>query len=176
MHSKLETWDRKAIENLFDVRRVSAQSLMRAIGELSNVAGAHLTARASLLEFLDYVLAADDPELAVRVRIDTAAAPPPQKKGFMLPVPDEYKSVRLANLPKSIVVRPGELTIRGAHAFEILQSLAVLARALENDPDSFVQTWNPAPMTVVREPTELELMIRDLEITEATRAHTRSGS
>jgi hypothetical protein len=68
------------------------------------------------------------------------------------------------------------LTIRGAHAFEILQSLAVLARALENDPDSFVQTWNPAPMTVVLEPTELELMIRDLEITEATRAHTRSGS
>ena len=145
VHSKLETWDRKAIENLFDVRRVTAQSLMRAIGELSNVAGAHLTSRSSLLDFVDYVLASDDMEVAVRARIDTAAAPPPQKKGFILPVPEEYRAVRLADLPESIVVDHGQLTIRGAHAFEILQDLAVLARALENDVDSFVQAWNPAP-------------------------------
>ena len=78
LNSKIETWDRQAIENLFDVRRVTAQSLMRAIGELSNVAGAHLTSRASLLDFVDYVLAADDMDLVVRTRIDAAAAAPSQ--------------------------------------------------------------------------------------------------
>jgi hypothetical protein len=174
VHSKIETWDRKAIENLFDVRRVTAQSLMRAIGELSNVAGAHLTARTSLLEFLDYLLAANDPELAVRTRIDTAAAPPPQKKGFLLPVPEGYKAVRLADLPRSIVVEPGQLTIRGAHAFEILQDLAVLARALENDVDSFVHAWNPAPENVESvEPSVMAPIWAELEAMERTRAQQR---
>jgi hypothetical protein len=173
VHSKIETWDRKALENLFDVRRVTAQNLMRAIGELSNVAGAHLTTRASLLSFLDYVLAADEMELAVRAKIDTAVAAPPQKKGFILPVPEEYKAVRLAGLPQSIVIDRGQLTIRGAHAFEILQDLAVLARALENDVDSFVQAWNPAPEPLEREPEpgEMDLMMKDLEATERVAVH-----
>jgi hypothetical protein len=173
VHSKIETWNRKAIENLFDVRRVSAQNLMRAIGELSNVAGAHLTTRASLLTFLDYVLAADNTELAVRARIDTAASAPPQRKGFTLPVPEEYKAVRLADLPQSIVIERGQLTIRGAHAFEILQDLTVLARALENDVDSFVQAWNPAPEPVNGEPEpgEMDLMMKDLEARERVAVH-----
>jgi hypothetical protein len=173
IHSKIETWNRKAIENLFDVRRVSAQNLMRAIGELSNVAGSHLTTRASLLTFLDYVLAADNTELAVRARIDTAASAPPQRKGFTLPVPEEYKAVRLADLPQSIVIERGQLTIRGAHAFEILQDLAVLARALENDVDSFVQAWNPAPEPVNGEPAlgEMDLMMKDLEARERVAVH-----
>jgi hypothetical protein len=145
VHSKRETWDRHAIEDLFDVRRVTAQNLMRAIGELSNIGGAHLTSRSSLLEFLDFVMQADDMDQAVRVRMDTAAAAPPQKKGLLLPVPEDLRSVRLAELPPNIEIAPGLLSIKGASAFEILSALAVLARALENDLDSFVAAWNPAP-------------------------------
>ena len=145
LHSKLETWDRKAVEDLFDVRRVTAQNLMRAIGELSNVGGVHLTSRSSLLEFLDFIVEADDMHLALRARLDTAAPAPPQKKGLQVPIPEALRSVRLADLPKQIEVAPGVLTIRGGNAFEILTQLAVLGRALENDMDSFVMAWNPPP-------------------------------
>jgi hypothetical protein len=169
LNSKIETWDRQAIENLFDVRRVTAQSLMRAIGELSNVAGAHLTSRSSLLDFVDYVLAADDMELAVRTRIDTAAAAPSQKKGLRLPIPDELRAVRLADLPKHIKIAPGLLTIEGADAFEILTQLAVLARALDNDLDSFVMAWNRAPLPPRDSPTDTDLMLAELEAMEPSR-------
>jgi hypothetical protein len=169
LNSKIETWDRQAIENLFDVRRVTAQSLMRAIGELSNVAGAHLTSRASLLDFVDHVLAADDMDLAVRTRIDTAAAAPSQKKGLRLPIPDELRSVRLADLPKQIKIAPGLLTIEGAGAFEILTHLAVLARALDNDLDSFVMAWNRAPLPSCDSPVDIDSMFAELEAMEPSR-------
>ena len=169
LNSKIETWDRQAIENLFDVRRVTAQSLMRAIGELSNVAGAHLTSRSSLLDFVDYVLAADDMDLAVRTRIDTAAAAPSQKKGLRLPIPDEFRAVRLADLPKDIKIAPGLLTIEGEDAFEILTQLAVLARALDNDLDSFVMAWNRAPLPCSDSPTDMDGMLAELEGKERSR-------
>jgi hypothetical protein len=169
LNSKIETWDRQAIEDLFDVRRVTAQSLMRAVGELSNVAGAHLTSRASLLDFLDYMLAADDMELALRTRIDTAAAAPSQKKGLRLPIPDGLRAVRLADLPKHIKIAPGLLTIEGADAFEILTQLAVLARALDNDLDSFVMAWNRAALSSSDSPADMDLMLAELEATEPSR-------
>jgi hypothetical protein len=171
LDSKIETWDRQAIENLFDVRRVTAQSLMRAIGELSNVAGAHLTSRSSLLDFLNHVLAADDMDAAVRTRIDTAAAAPSQKKGLRLPVPDELRAVRLRDLSKHIKIAPGLLTIEGADAFEILAHLAVLARALDNDLDSFVVAWNRAPLPSRVSPADMDLMWAELEAME----HPRPG-
>jgi hypothetical protein len=163
IHSKRETWDRHAIEDLFDVRRVTGQSLMRAIGELSNIGGAHLTSRSSLLDFLDFVVKADDADQAVRLRMDTAAAAPPQKKGLRLPVPEDLRSVRLAELPPNIEIAPGLLSIKGASAFEILSALAVLARALENDLDSFVIAWNPAPAPGGASEAETAAIWADLE-------------
>jgi hypothetical protein len=169
LNSKIETWDRQAIEDLFDVRRVTAQSIMRAVGELSNVAGAHLASRSSLLEFVDDVLAADDMELAVRTRIDTAAAAPSQKRGLRLPIPDELRAVRLADLSKHIKIAPGLLTIEGADAFEILTQLAVLARAIDNDLDSFVMAWNRPPVPSGESPADMDLIWAELEAMESSR-------
>ena len=173
IHSKRETWDRHAVEDLFDVRRVTAQNLMRAIGELSNVGGTHLTSRSSLLDFLDFVVKADDADQAVRLRMDTAAAAPPQKKGLQLPIPEDLRSVRLMELPQNIEIAPGLLSIKGASAFEILSALAVLARALENDLDSFVIAWNPAPLPCPTPPLEMD-MWADLEQGEQAHALPKS--
>lgn len=170
LHSKLETWDRKAVQDLFDVRRVTAQNLMRAIGELSNVGGAHLTSRSSLLEFVDYVLAADDMNLATRARLDTAAPAPPQKKGLQVPLPESLRSVRLADLPENIKVAPGSLKIEGRDAFQILTQLAVLARAMENDLDSFVAAWNPGPAPAGGSESETASILAELEEIERSRA------
>src|SRR5579875_742727 len=51
--SRTETWSRTDIEQLFGIGRASAQSLMKAIGEVQAVAGAHFVERPALLAFLN---------------------------------------------------------------------------------------------------------------------------
>ena len=75
-HSKTQTWTRRDIEDLFEVKRASAQTLMKAIGGIQNVGGTHLVDREVLLEFLDQTIAADDVSGAVRSRREEAASPP----------------------------------------------------------------------------------------------------
>ena len=152
---------------------MTGQNLMRAIGELSNIGGAHLTSRSSLLDFLDFVVKADDADQAVRLRMDTAAAAPPQKKGLLLPVPEDLRSVRLMELPQNIEIAPGSLRIKGENAFEILSALAVLARALENDLDSFVAAWNPAPRPSPARQSDPDTNIWT-KLEEMERAHAES--
>ena len=46
-HARTETWSRKDIEELFGVGRATAQILMKAIGEIQPVGGAHFVERLS---------------------------------------------------------------------------------------------------------------------------------
>src|ERR1035438_7096825 len=82
---------------LFEVKRASAQTLMKAIGGIQNVGGTHLVDREVLLEFLDQTIAADDVSGAVRSRREEAA-PPPQPKRMKFSLPGELKSVMAADL------------------------------------------------------------------------------
>ena len=56
--SRTETWSRADLEALFEVGRVTAQTLMKAIGQVQVVGGAHFVERSALLDFLDKILAA----------------------------------------------------------------------------------------------------------------------
>jgi hypothetical protein len=127
---------------LFEVKRVAAQILTRAIGEVSTVAGSHLVSRSSLLDFLDQVIQADDPAEVLRARRATEPTALRQKRGLRTPLPRELRSVRFADLPMATRFEPGRLTIEGANAAEILAHLATLGRALENDFDSFCASWD----------------------------------
>ena len=51
-NSVVETWSRRDIENLFELKRAAAQQLMKAIGEVQNIGGVHLVDRNSLLSRL----------------------------------------------------------------------------------------------------------------------------
>jgi hypothetical protein len=74
--SRTETYGRSDIERLFDVSRVSAQSLMKAIGEVQPVGSAHFIERTSLLAFLDAMINAPSVDEAFRQRVFDAAPAP----------------------------------------------------------------------------------------------------
>ena len=102
LKSRTETWSRQDLEHLFSVGRATAQSLMKAIGEVQSVGGTHFIARASLLEFLDQMVKADSVEDAYREKL-TGAEPTPRPKTLRVPLPENLRNVRLAELPDSII-------------------------------------------------------------------------
>jgi hypothetical protein len=73
--ARTETWDRVDIEELFGVGRATTQTLMKAIGDVQPVGGAHLVERSSLLGFLDAMIAAPTFDLAFRDRVREADSP-----------------------------------------------------------------------------------------------------
>lgn len=80
-HSRTETWGRVDIEGLFGVGRATARTLMKAIGEVQPVGGAHSVERSSLLNFLNAMIAnamiaAPNSDEAFRSRVREADAPP----------------------------------------------------------------------------------------------------
>src|SRR5579875_2112591 len=81
--SRTETWSRQDIEALFGVGRATAQTLMKAIGEVQSVAGAHFVERPALLAFLDQVIKAPSVEEALRGRL-AAAEPVPRAKALRI--------------------------------------------------------------------------------------------
>ena len=78
-HARTETWGRVDIEELFGVGRVTAQTLMKVIGEVQPVGGAHFVERSSLLSFLDAMIVAPEFDQALRDRGREADAPPSPK-------------------------------------------------------------------------------------------------
>jgi hypothetical protein len=165
-NSRTETWSRKDIERLFDIGRASAQSLMKAIGEVQAVGGAHFVERASLLSFLDSMLQADSVEEALRLRM-IDADPPPAPKPLRIALPPNLRNVMVRDLPDSIKILPGRLEINAADALGMLESLALLAQALQNDLNSAQAIWDPAPSVVAQEEglDALLLALRNQRIT-----------
>ena len=64
--SRTETWSRQDLEHLFAVGRATAQTLMKAIGEVESVAGAHFVERPALLASWIEMIAAHSVEDALR--------------------------------------------------------------------------------------------------------------
>ena len=148
--SRTETWSRKDVEALFGVGRATAQTLTKAIGEVQNVAGAHFVERTSLLTFLDAMVAAPSIEEELRNRID-AADSPPAAKPLRVSLPNDLRSVTFRDLPGNITLSPGKLVIEAATATGIVEGLALIAQALQNDLNHFermVELPLPAPTQV----------------------------
>lgn len=140
--SRTETWSRQDIETLFGVQRASAQTLMRAIGEVQTVAGAHFVERSSLLHFLNAMIEAPDFDEAFRVRSREAKAPP-QTKQLRVSLPADLRSVTLYDLPSNIQLSFGKLEIEAGSAVSMLESLALLAQAMQNDTERIRAIFDP---------------------------------
>ena len=69
VRSRTETWSRQDVEHLFGVGRATAQTLMKAVGEVQALAGAHFVERQPLLAFLEEMIAARSVEEALRERL-----------------------------------------------------------------------------------------------------------
>jgi hypothetical protein len=147
-HSRTETWARADIECLFGIGRASAQSLMKAIGEVQSVGGAHFVERSSLLSFLDEMIDADSVEAALRSRMLDAEAPP-SPKPLRVSLPADLRNVMLRDLPETIRLTPGRLEIDAPTTEAMLESLVLLAQAMNNDISSVQRSLeSPAPSRV----------------------------
>ena len=146
-HSRTETWSRVEIEQLFGVGRASAQSLMRAIGQVEVVGGAHFVERPALVGFLDEMIAAPSVEEALRTRM-AGAEPPPKPKTLRVSLPADLRRAMLPDLPANVVLSPGKIEIRADTAVAMLENLLALAMVMQNDLDRFGEAIEPraAPM------------------------------
>ncbi len=142
--SKLQSWSRRDLENLFEIKRASAQSLMKAIGGIQNIGGTHLVDRDNLLEFLERSIGSDDLSATVQQSLqESGPAPKPKRLTFSLPL--ELRSVMAADLPPEICLEPGRLTIEGVNSVAIIESLYLLAQAMQNDLDTVQEMLDPLP-------------------------------
>ena len=139
---------------LFDVGRATAQTLMKAIGEIQSVGAAHFVERSSLLAFLDEMIEAPSVEEALRQRVLEAEAPPAPKT-LRVTLPHDLRNVMLRDLPENIRLSPGRLEITAASAVLMLESLAILAQVMQNDLEQ---------VRFVLESPESPPQIRDAEL------------
>jgi hypothetical protein len=149
------------IEELFGVGRATAQTLMKAIGEVQPVGGAHFVERSSLLGFLDAMIVAPDFDQAFRDRVREADAPP-SPKPLRVALPADLRSVLLRDLPANITLSPGRLEIVADSTVVMLESLALLAQAMQNDLDQFQAVLDPPPPPPHVEDGELRAFLAEL--------------
>ena len=158
--SRAEIWSRQEIERLFDIGRASAQTLMKAIGDVQSVAGAHFVDRASLLSFLDEMIDADSVEEALRNRLLEADAPPAPKP-LRVSLPADLRNVMVRDLPETIRLSPGRLEITAPTTEAMLESLALLAQAMGNDLASVQNALEPPAPSVI-EDSDLHCFLEEL--------------
>lgn len=149
--SRTETWSRKDVEHLFGIGPSSAQSLMKAVGEVLTVGGTHFVERSSLLAFLEEMVRAESVEEGLRLRLERAA-PVPRPAPLRVSLPSELRRMTLADLPGNVEVREGEFRVTGAGAEEVVQGLLLLAQVLQNDLESVRARLDPpTPPSVLDE-------------------------
>ncbi len=141
-NSRTETWSRIDIEHLFGISRASAQNLMKAIGQVQNVGGAHFVDRPALTTFLDSMIAAPSVEEALRQR-SAKAEPPPRPRTLRVSLPEDLRRAMLPDLPANIMLEPGRLEIRADSAVGMLESLLTLAMVMQNDLRRFQEVIEP---------------------------------
>src|ERR1700692_444005 len=90
--STIQTWRRRDIELLFELKRASAQNLMKLIGNVQTIGSTHFLDRSSLLQFLDEAVAAERVAEAV-ARRQLVTEPPPSRRAIKFSLPADLRSV-----------------------------------------------------------------------------------
>ena len=142
--SRTETWSRRDVEAFFGVGRATAQSLMKTIGEVQAVGGAHFVERPALLAFLDAMIQAPSVDQAWQER-QAAAEPVPRPRTLKVSLPDDLRRAMLPDLPPNVLLEPGRLEIRAETAEAMLEGLIALAMVMQNDLDRFRDAIEPPP-------------------------------
>ena len=156
--SRTETWSRTDLEALFGIGRASAQSLMKAIGEVQAVGGAHFVERPALLQFLDAMIAAPSVEEGLREKL-AEAEPVPRPKTLKVSLPEDLRRARLPDLPANISLAPGRLEITADTAVGMLESLVALAMVMQNDFERFREAIEPSIAPSVMTDEELQAFL-----------------
>ena len=163
--SRTETFARRDIEHLFGLGRVQAQALMKAVGGLQAVAGAHFVERPALLAFLDELVQAPEPARAFQTRLQEAE-PAPRPKPLRIRLPAELRTAMLPELPANVRLSPGRIEILAPTAEQMAESLLALALVMQNDDRWQQRVEPPAPPPLV-EDEELQSWLQNLRARHA---------
>ena len=130
---------------------------MKAIGHIQTIGTTHFVDRASLLAFLDAMIAAPSVEEGLRERL-AEAEPAPTRKRMNVSLPQDLRHAMLPDLPANVVLAPGRLEITSGTAVGMLESLIALALVMQNDLDRFQSVIEPERAAQV-EDDDLRAMI-----------------
>ncbi len=112
---------------------------MKAIGEVQTVGAAHFVDRASLLTFLDEMIAAESVEEGLRQSLERAA-PVARSRTLSIPLPPDLRNVTMADLPSGILLSPGHIEIDADTAEGLCEQLMLLGTIMQND----LERWSQA--------------------------------
>ncbi|MBW4038797.1 MAG: hypothetical protein HIU91_07955 [Acidobacteria bacterium] len=169
--SKTECWTRSDIEDLFNVKRASAQTIMRAIGSIDVLGTLHTVSRTSLLSYLEGMILADNLELSHRERVHNFN-PAPRRKAITVSVPPEMRSVMVRDLPPEVHLGPGRVEVSGDTVVQIVERLVLLGLALQNDLGTAADIMMPPSPSSSGFNDELKALFQDLRAREIERAAT----
>jgi hypothetical protein len=160
--SSRQSWRRGDIKRLFEVKRATAQTLIKLIGEVHLVGGTHVLDRSSLLGFLEEVLAA--PTVAEGVARRWLAAEPLRAAAASAsctphcPPTSNRSWPAICHLPS----RSNPARSSSPAPARDLWRNRLLAQALQNDLGTIQTMLDPPPRAPSVEQDELRVMFARL--------------
>lgn len=141
--------DRRAIEQLFEVRERRARQIMAGLPGLQ-AGNAAAVSRLALIERLEAITTTGPFQWEIRRRLRVTQDLDQTRRQIAarqvrIPTPSDVQSQRLEGLPAEIEIRPGELRIAFVSAEGLAARLFELSQAMANDWTAFVAAVEPVP-------------------------------
>ncbi len=161
-------YTRRELEALFQIQQGAASRLLEIVPTLK-VNGSYLAEREGLLAFLDRISEADDvTTLMRRLKAEKNA---PSRRSVRRMVRRDTSPVSLAGVPDTLRLSRGHLEIDFGSMEELVKTLYVLARILDDDLEEFARRYEPIRKEEVDEGGEdVKRLFAELEEMEAKRS------
>jgi hypothetical protein len=172
-------YERKDLEPIFHLQHRAAHQLMQLL-PCTKIGRSLIIESQALISFLDKIHEAEDPATVLQSFRDAKEAP--KRRTLRDLVQKDNSPVALETLPTSIMLRPGEATIRFVRMEDLAASLLALAQVLYSEDGfaAFEKQYQPAcelPESNIRQEElndrdRLEAELKELKLAYVNR---RSG-
>jgi hypothetical protein len=161
-------YTRRELEVLFQIQQGAASRLLEIVPTLK-VNGSYLAEREGLLGFLDKVSEAEDvTTLMRRLRADKSA---PTRRSVRSMVRRDTSPVSLAGIPDTLRLARGHMEISFETMEELVGTLYILARILDDDLEAFAHEYEPLKADEIDEAREdVRRLFAELEEMKAAQA------
>jgi hypothetical protein len=161
-------YTRRELEALFQIQQGAASRLLEIVPTLA-VNGSYLAEREGLLAFLDRVSETEDvTTLMRRLREEKRT---PTRRSVRNMVRRDTSPVSLAGIPDTLHLSRGHLDINFQTMEELVNTLYILARILDDDLEEFAREYEPVKPNEIDEGREdVKRLFAELEELEATRS------
>jgi hypothetical protein len=131
-------YDRRDLENLFELQPRAAQKLLEMLPAVQ-IGNSRLVEREVLASFLDRVRDTDDTtKLFEEIRAEKAVVSRRRPRSL---VRRDLDPIGFASLPDSIVLSPGRLEVNFSNVEQLAEAMYAIARVLEAEGDEFAARY-----------------------------------